>query len=281
MGSNNRLEGKVVERRATPPCSPVRLAAWGGRGAQRRPVGSDATGLVRLERVRMAGAAGENLVRLPLVTSMFLGDRWEHLFDLGDHGCAPMGRSPLSRPSSGSRSCRRTSGSSDPRAVARARLRPGKRDGLLALGSVRWTGFASTSGSGPRDSSRPGHAAEENRKGRVSVNEQVAKASRELREGDVVELRQAGIDRTLVVRGLTRLRGPAPIAQALYEETEASLERRARQAAERKLQAEPALAIDQGRPTKRDRRQLADWNRWSASAIRSERVESGKNSLLN
>ena len=27
---------------------------------------------------------------------------------------------------------------------------------------------------------------------------------------------------------------------------------------------EPAAAIDPGRPTKRDRRQLADWNRWSA-----------------
>ncbi|MEO6896686.1 MAG: RNA-binding S4 domain-containing protein [Caldimonas sp.] len=109
-------------------------------------------------------------------------------------------------------------------------------------------------------------AADEIAKGRVSVNEQVAKASRELHEGDVVELRQTGTQRTLVVRGLSRLRGPAPTAQALYEETEASIERRAREAAERKLNPEPSLAIDQGRPTKRDRRQLADWNRWSASA---------------
>ena len=109
-------------------------------------------------------------------------------------------------------------------------------------------------------------AAEEIAKGRVSVNGQVAKASRELHEGDVVELRQTGTHRTLVVRGLSRLRGPAPTAQALYEETEASIERRAKEAAERKLHPEPALAIDQGRPTKRDRRQLADWNRWSASA---------------
>ena len=109
-------------------------------------------------------------------------------------------------------------------------------------------------------------AAEDIAKGRVAVNEQVAKASRELREGDVVELRQAGTQRTLVVRGLSRLRGPASTAQALYQETEASIELRAKQAAERKLHPEPALAIDQGRPTKRDRRQLADWNRWSASA---------------
>ena len=103
-------------------------------------------------------------------------------------------------------------------------------------------------------------------KGRVAVNEQVAKASRELREGDVVEMRHAGSRRTLVVRGLSRLRGPARAAQALYEETPASVERRLKEAAERRLNVEPALAIDQGRPTKRDRRQLVDWNRWSASA---------------
>ncbi len=109
-------------------------------------------------------------------------------------------------------------------------------------------------------------AAEEIAKGRISVNEQVAKSSRELHEGDVVELRQTGSLRTLVVRGLSRMRGPAPTAQALYEETAESVERRVRLAAERKLNPEPALTIDQGRPTKRNRRELADWNRWSASA---------------
>ena len=41
---------------------------------------------------------------------------------------------------------------------------------------------------------------------------------------------------------------------------------REKQALERRMNAEPSLAIEQGRPTKRDRRQLADWNRWSASA---------------
>jgi ribosome-associated heat shock protein Hsp15 len=109
-------------------------------------------------------------------------------------------------------------------------------------------------------------AAEDIAKGRVSVNEQVAKASRELRQGDVVELRQAGSSRTLVVKALSRLRGPAPTAQALYEETPESIAQRIARAAERKLNPEPALTIEQGRPTKRDRRQLADWNRWSASA---------------
>ena len=109
-------------------------------------------------------------------------------------------------------------------------------------------------------------AAEEIAKGRISVNDQVAKASRELREGDVIGLRQAAATRTVIVKALSRLRGPAPTAQALYEETPESIAARLALAAERKLSPEPALAIDQGRPTKRDRRQLADWNRWSASA---------------
>jgi len=109
-------------------------------------------------------------------------------------------------------------------------------------------------------------AAEDIERGRVSVNEQVAKASRELREGDVIELRQQRSVRTLRVRALSRQRGPAAQAQALYEETAESIARREAEAAERKLHPEPALAIEQGRPTKRDRRRLADWDRWSASA---------------
>jgi ribosome-associated heat shock protein Hsp15 len=110
-------------------------------------------------------------------------------------------------------------------------------------------------------------AAEEIEHGRISVNAQIAKASRELREGDVVELRQPPRPiRTVVVRGLSRQRGPAAEAQSLYEETRESVARREAQAAENKLHREPALAIEQGRPTKRDRRQLAEWDRWSASA---------------
>ena len=108
-------------------------------------------------------------------------------------------------------------------------------------------------------------AAEEIGKGRLVVNGQVAKAARELREGDLLELRQASGTRTLVVRSLTRMRGPAPVAQALYEETAESIERRLAAAAERRDRPEPALGLE-GRPTKRDRRQLADWDRWSASA---------------
>ena len=108
-------------------------------------------------------------------------------------------------------------------------------------------------------------AADESGRGRVMVNDQVAKASRDLRPGDVVALRQGPVTRTLVVRALSQQRGPAPVAQALYEETPASIALRERAAEQRRLGAEPAQSIEQGRPTKRNRRELADWQRWSAS----------------
>jgi ribosome-associated heat shock protein Hsp15 len=111
-----------------------------------------------------------------------------------------------------------------------------------------------------------GLAADEIGKGRVSVNGQEAKASKELHVGDRIDLRQGELRRSVVVKGLSTMRGPAPVAQALYEETADSLAERQRQAEQRRLNPEPALSIEQGRPTKRDRRRLADWDRWSATA---------------
>jgi ribosome-associated heat shock protein Hsp15 len=123
-------------------------------------------------------------------------------------------------------------------------------------------------------------AADEIGKGRVSVNGQVAKPSRDLRPDDVLDLRQGPVRRTVVVRGLSQVRGPAPQAQLLYEETAASLLARTQAAEARRLAEEPALSITQGRPTKRDRRDLtrtqhslgsadaganSGWQRWSAS----------------
>ena len=108
-------------------------------------------------------------------------------------------------------------------------------------------------------------ATDEIGKGRISVNAQSAKPSRELRPGDRIELRQGAVLRTIIVVALSEIRGPAPVAQALYAETEESIALREKVARERRESAEPSLAIDQGRPTKRDRRKLADWNRWSAS----------------
>ncbi len=113
-------------------------------------------------------------------------------------------------------------------------------------------------------------ASEEVVKGRIEVNGQEVKPARELKVGDTVSLRQGVVNRTVVVRGLSGMRGPAPVAQQLYEETPESVRLREQAAEQRRLAPEPAHSIEQGRPTKRGRRELDDaqrgWgDRWSAS----------------
>lgn len=102
--------------------------------------------------------------------------------------------------------------------------------------------------------------------GRISVNGAPAKASREVRVGDRIGVRRTGLTQDVDVRGVSAQRGPASTAQALYLETPESVAERERQAQLRRMAPEPAAAMDQGRPTKRNRRDLADWQRWSASA---------------
>ncbi len=109
-------------------------------------------------------------------------------------------------------------------------------------------------------------AADEIDKGRVRINGQPAKASREPKVGDEIEFKAGYSTRTVVVRTLSSVRGPAPQAALLYEETAASLLAREQATEQRRLAPEPAHALTQGRPTKRDRRELQDWDtRWSAS----------------
>jgi len=109
-------------------------------------------------------------------------------------------------------------------------------------------------------------------KGRVMVNGQVSKPSRDVKPGDVLELRSGPLVRTVVVLALSGVRGPASTAALLYDETPESVALRLAQAEQRRLAPEPALALVQGRPTKRDRRDMqqlsgrGQWNqRWSAS----------------
>jgi ribosome-associated heat shock protein Hsp15 len=117
-------------------------------------------------------------------------------------------------------------------------------------------------------------AAQEIAKGRVSVNGQTAKASTELRPGATVALRQGPVSRTVLVRALSGMRGPAPVAQQLYEETADSIAAREKAAEQRRLAPEPATSLLEGRPTKRDRRDIErarDWgSRWSASLEQSD-----------
>lgn len=96
--------------------------------------------------------------------------------------------------------------------------------------------------------------------GRVEVNGDRVKPSREIRPGDALEIHLAEVVWTVTVRMLSMQRGPAPIAQRLYEEMPASFARRQQQAAERKLNVSPAAGI-KGRPTKRDRRLIHRFTR--------------------
>ena len=108
-------------------------------------------------------------------------------------------------------------------------------------------------------------AVEQIEKGRVQVNGQAAKPAREVRCGDLLEMRLGDSQRTVKVLGVSNLRGPAPVAQALYEETAESLAKAEAARLARRQGVEPASSLEHGRPTKRDRRVLADWQRWSAS----------------
>lgn len=110
-------------------------------------------------------------------------------------------------------------------------------------------------------------ATDEVNKGHVQMEGHDIKPAREVRMGDVITVVQGKVPRTVVVKGISEQRGPAPVAQLLYEETPQSVQKRALQAERNRLGPEPALAIEHGRPTKRDRRELQkNWNdRWSAS----------------
>ena len=92
--------------------------------------------------------------------------------------------------------------------------------------------------------------------GHVEVNGERAKPAKNIREGDELRIRLNQTTHVVHVRGLSERRGPAAEAQLLYEETEASRAERARLAEQRRLAPTPAYE-EGGRPTKRDRRDMA------------------------
>ncbi|HYW55728.1 MAG TPA: RNA-binding S4 domain-containing protein [Polaromonas sp.] len=110
-------------------------------------------------------------------------------------------------------------------------------------------------------------ATEEISKGRVRVNGVEAKPARDIKAGDTLEMRQGPVIRTVMVRALSQQRGSAPVAQQLYEETPDSIQKRELAAEQRRLNTEPAVSLEHGRPTKRNRRDIdkAWGDRWSAS----------------
>ncbi len=92
--------------------------------------------------------------------------------------------------------------------------------------------------------------------GRVRVAGGRVKVARALHVGERVELEIGDLRREIVVVALSTQRGPAPQAQALYQETEDSIAARNARAEARRMAPEPAHAIEGGRPTKRSRRDI-------------------------
>lgn len=93
--------------------------------------------------------------------------------------------------------------------------------------------------------------------GKVEVNGERAKPAKAVKPGDEVRVRLGPYEHTLMVRALSERRGPASVAQTLYEETAASREGRERLAAQLKLAPAAFVYEEKGRPTKKDRRELS------------------------
>ncbi len=92
--------------------------------------------------------------------------------------------------------------------------------------------------------------------GKVSLNGEGVKPAKMVQLGDEVRVRLGPYEHVVIVRGLSERRGPASVAQALYEETPASAA--AREKLSEQLRMAPAGFVfeEKGRPTKRDRREI-------------------------
>jgi ribosome-associated heat shock protein Hsp15 len=91
--------------------------------------------------------------------------------------------------------------------------------------------------------------------GRIESNGQTAKPAREVKVGDLLGVKNEGGTFQIEVLKLSEMRGPAAVAQSLYQETEASREARMKLIEERKTMPHFEAERD-GKPSKRDRRDL-------------------------
>ena len=90
--------------------------------------------------------------------------------------------------------------------------------------------------------------------GRVRLAGQRLKPSRDVKPGDRLTVERGEERFEIFVEEISAVRGPAPVAQTLYRETDESREKRERASEMRKIAMEPASTIAKGRPTKRDAR---------------------------
>jgi ribosome-associated heat shock protein Hsp15 len=91
--------------------------------------------------------------------------------------------------------------------------------------------------------------------GRIESNGKQAKSSREVRIGDLLQVRNDAGNFQVEVLVLSDMRAPAAVAQTLYRETEASRDLRLKLAEERKSMTH-FEALREGKPSKRDRRKI-------------------------
>lgn len=91
--------------------------------------------------------------------------------------------------------------------------------------------------------------------GRVLQNEQRIKPAHHVKIGDLLDIQHGEQTWQVRVQRVADVRGPAAVAQTMYEETAESLAKRSKAAEDRKYFREPSAQL-QGRPTKRDRRQI-------------------------
>jgi ribosome-associated heat shock protein Hsp15 len=92
--------------------------------------------------------------------------------------------------------------------------------------------------------------------GRIKLNGDKVKPARGVKPGDRVDIDNGSAEWEVVVKELSDVRRAASFAQALYEETQESVEKRARIAEDRRYFREPGADM-KGRPTKRDRRLIS------------------------
>ena len=91
--------------------------------------------------------------------------------------------------------------------------------------------------------------------GRVQSNGQPVKPSRDVRVGDLLQVKNDSGEFQIEILALSEIRGPAPVAQTLYRESEASRALRLKAAEERKAMPRYDTA-PAGKPSKRDRREI-------------------------
>lgn len=90
--------------------------------------------------------------------------------------------------------------------------------------------------------------------GKVHIDGNRARPSKEIKLGELIQLRQGWDEKVVVVKALSEKRQGAPEAALLYTETSDSIEKRLQIAEQRK--AAGNQVISEGRPTKKDRRQI-------------------------